>query len=43
MGAGRALTLVHVDMRKALPRDVKKESIIPLKHAITPDDLEWNT
>ncbi len=29
------------DMRKALPRDVKKESIIPLKHPVLPEDLEW--
>lgn len=29
------------DMRKALPRDVDKKSIIPLKHPITPDQLEW--
>ena len=29
------------DMRKALMRDVKKESTIPLKHPITPDQLEW--
>jgi len=28
-------------MRKALPRDVKKESIIPLKDPIRPEDLEW--
>jgi N-terminal acetyltransferase B complex catalytic subunit len=29
------------DMRKALPRDVNKESMIPLPHPITPDQLEW--
>ena len=29
------------DMRKALPRDKKKESVIPLKHPIRPEDLEW--
>jgi N-terminal acetyltransferase B complex catalytic subunit len=29
------------DMRKALPRDVKKKSMIPLPHPITPDELEW--
>jgi N-terminal acetyltransferase B complex catalytic subunit len=29
------------DMRKALPRDVNKESMIPLPHPITPDELEW--
>ena len=27
------------DMRKALPRDVYKESVIPLQHPITPDQL----
>ena len=30
-----------LDMRKALPRDVKKESVIPLDHPIRPEDLEW--
>ncbi|KAI8926591.1 acyl-CoA N-acyltransferase [Entophlyctis helioformis] len=30
-----------LDMRKALPRDVHKKSIIPLKYPITPDQLEW--
>jgi N-terminal acetyltransferase B complex catalytic subunit len=29
------------DMRKALPRDVHKKSIIPLKHPVRPEDLEW--
>jgi N-terminal acetyltransferase B complex catalytic subunit len=29
------------DMRKALPRDVQKKSIIPLKHPVRPEDLEW--
>lgn len=29
------------DMRKALPRDTKKLSVIPLKEPITPDQLEW--
>eukprot|EP00541_Cyclophora_tenuis_P019394 CAMPEP_0116545798 /NCGR_PEP_ID=MMETSP0397-20121206/2872_1 /TAXON_ID=216820 /ORGANISM="Cyclophora tenuis, Strain ECT3854" /LENGTH=173 /DNA_ID=CAMNT_0004070159 /DNA_START=104 /DNA_END=622 /DNA_ORIENTATION=+ len=28
-----------LDMRKALPRDVKKKSIIPLDHPIRPEDL----
>jgi hypothetical protein len=31
----------NLDMRKALPRDVEKKSIIPLDHPITPDQLEW--
>jgi N-terminal acetyltransferase B complex catalytic subunit len=30
-----------IDMRKALPRDVHKQSIIPLKHPIRVEDLEW--
>jgi Acetyltransferases len=29
------------DMRKALRRDVKKKSIIPLDHPVLPGDLEW--
>lgn len=29
------------DMRKALPRDKEKLSVIPLDHPIHPDDLEW--
>ena len=29
------------DMRKALPRDKDKKSIVPLAHPIYPDDLEW--
>lgn len=29
------------DMRKALPRDVEKMSIVPLQHPVTPEDLEW--
>ncbi|KAJ3329182.1 N(alpha)-acetyltransferase 20, NatB catalytic subunit [Blyttiomyces sp. JEL0837] len=29
------------DMRKALPRDVHKQSIIPLKYPVKPEDLEW--
>ena len=30
-----------LDMRKALPRDKEKASIIPLDHPIRPEDLEW--
>ena len=30
-----------LDMRKALPRDVEKESIIPLDHPVKPWELEW--
>ena len=30
-----------LDMRKALPRDVNKESIVPLNHPVRPEDLEW--
>mmetsp|Transcript_11736 Transcript_11736/g.17691 ORF Transcript_11736/g.17691 Transcript_11736/m.17691 type:complete len:179 (+) Transcript_11736:111-647(+) len=29
------------DMRKALPRDAYKETVVPLKHPIRPEDLEW--
>lgn len=29
------------DMRKALPRDKDKKSIIPLPKPVTPDQLEW--
>ena len=29
------------DMRKALPRDIEKKSIIPMKRAILPEELEW--
>lgn len=28
------------DMRKALPRDTLKQSVVPLKHPIHADDLE---
>jgi N-terminal acetyltransferase B complex catalytic subunit len=30
-----------LDMRKALPRDVNKESVVPLDHPVRPEDLEW--
>ena len=30
-----------LDMRKALPRDKDKESVIPLDHPVYPHDLEW--
>lgn len=29
------------DMRKALRRDAMRESVVPLKKPITPDELEW--
>ena len=29
------------DMRKSMPRDANKESMVPLQHPITPDELEW--
>ena len=29
------------DMRKALPRDAEKKSIVPLAKPILPEDLEW--
>ena len=28
-------------MRKALSRDVDKKSIIPLKHPVRPEDVDW--
>jgi N-terminal acetyltransferase B complex catalytic subunit len=30
-----------LDMRKALPRDKLKLSVVPLKHPVHPDQLEW--
>jgi hypothetical protein len=33
---------VHADMRKAMPRDTEKKSVIPLKRAVTPDELEYD-
>lgn len=30
-----------LDMRKSLPRDKYKESIVPLTHPIHPEELEW--
>ena len=35
------IILHFTDMRKALNRDKKKLSMIPLKEPITPDQLEW--
>lgn len=29
------------DMRKAMPRDVAQESVVPLPHPVTPEELEW--
>ena len=29
------------DMRKALRRDSKRESVVPLPHPIRPEELEW--
>ena len=29
------------DMRKALPRDRGRKSVIPLPHPVLPEDLEW--
>lgn len=29
------------DMRKALPRDVKKKSVIPMDRPVLPEELEW--
>jgi N-terminal acetyltransferase B complex catalytic subunit len=30
-----------LDMRKALPRDVNKDSVIPLGYPVRPEELEW--
>ncbi len=30
-----------LDMRKALSRDKKKQSVIPLDKPVFPEDLEW--
>lgn len=30
-----------LDMRKALPRDKHKQSVIPLDKPVRPEDLEW--
>jgi hypothetical protein len=29
-------------MRKAMPRDVEKKSVIPMKRAVTPEELEYD-
>eukprot|EP00903_Cladosiphon_okamuranus_P020846 g19145.t1 len=31
------------DMRKALPRDRNKKSVVPLSHPVMPEDLEWRS
>jgi len=33
--------LLLADMRKAMPRDVRKESIIPLSRPVKPEELEF--
>jgi hypothetical protein len=38
-GGGCGLTLL--DMRKAMPRDVLKKSVIPLDHPVTADEVGW--
>jgi len=30
----------YADMRKALPRDVEKKSVIPLPYPVRPEDIE---
>jgi N-terminal acetyltransferase B complex catalytic subunit len=30
-----------LDMRKALPRDKNRQSVVPLDHPVYPHDLEW--
>jgi N-terminal acetyltransferase B complex catalytic subunit len=29
------------DMRKALPRDIDKESVVPMTRKVLPEELEW--
>lgn len=31
-----------LDMRKAMPRDVRKESIVPLSRPVRPEELEFD-
>lgn len=35
------LRTISTDMRKALPRDKEKKSVVPLPHPVMPQDLEW--
>lgn len=37
-----SLAVTIADMRKAMPRDVNKLSIVPLKRAIHPHELEFD-
>ncbi len=37
-----SLTLQHADMRKALPRDVQKQSVIPLTRPVRPEEIEFD-
>jgi hypothetical protein len=37
-----AMPRAHADMRKAMARDVNKESIVPLKQPVRPHDLEFD-
>jgi N-terminal acetyltransferase B complex catalytic subunit len=42
-GSGNTAEEDAWDLRKALPRDIMKESIKPLKNPnIRPEDLEWS-
>lgn len=34
--------ILSSDMRKALSRDVKKKSMIPLTHPVRPEEVDWN-
>ena len=38
--AGSHLVPPRADMRKAMPRDVHKKSIIPLKRPVKPSELD---
>jgi hypothetical protein len=41
-GIGPMFLGVCTDMRKAMPRDVEKKSVIPMKRAVTPEELEYD-
>ena len=34
--------LFLADMRKAMPRDVHKRSVVPVKKPVRPEDLEFD-
>lgn len=38
----RCNSVLFLDMRKALSKDVKKKSVIPLTHPVRPEEVDWN-